>query len=65
MNIWNESNTDVEFNMTSLNKNVEEFITKFVQWMEQPPSADNRLMEWLTWDGIIEYLSNMYMDPNM
>jgi len=49
--------------MTSLSENMEKFITKWFEWIEQPPTGDSQWMEWLSWDGILSFFTNAYSDP--
>ncbi|WAQ96399.1 ABCAC-like protein [Mya arenaria] len=62
--IW-DMNSEVTFNQTSLNKNMEEFIRLFVDWAQSPPSVGSQFTEWASWSAVLNFLENSYTDPKL
>jgi len=44
---------------------MDKFIRLFVNLTENPPALDSQLSDLVMWDGILNFLTNTYTNPNM
>ncbi|KAH3873410.1 hypothetical protein DPMN_036645 [Dreissena polymorpha] len=63
--IWNETNTNLEVNVTGLNSNIEMFVRLFVELIQIPPDGQNLISNFLNWDIIMKFFVDNMANPDL